>query len=139
MARIQIDIPDEEHKSFSRQAKEDGLTLSEWMTKAARLHLKARGLPDKQKYGEQFKSDEEIREFFRLCDELTAEEGPGRKVHEERRIHEPFATTEPFKSSEELEAFFRYCDTLEGPDREPDWEEHLKVINESKMSGWTAV
>ncbi len=139
MAKIQIDIPDEEHKRFRQQAERDAVTLSEWMIKAAQLHLNSRGLLKEHKQGRRFKSEAEIREFFRLCDELTAEEGSGRKVHEEGRIHEPFATTEPFKSAEELEAFFRYCDTLDGPDREPDWEEHLKVINESKMSGWKSV
>ena len=59
-----------------------------------------------------------------------------RQVQEERRVHEPFASRKPFKSVEELEAFFRYCDTLEGPEREPDWEDHLEVINKGKMSGW---
>ena len=137
MAKIQIDISDEEHDRFLRQAERDGVTLGEWMANVAQLHLKSRGLLAERKPLKPFKSAEEIREFFRLCDELTAEEGIGRKVHEERRIHEPFATTEPFKSAEELEDFFRYCDTLEGPDREPDWEEHKRVINEGKMSAWT--
>ena len=96
MAIIQIDIPDEEHKRFRQQAEQDGLTLGEWMTKAAKIHLKSRGLLGDRKYGKPFKSEEEIREFFRLCDELTAEEGP---------------------------------------EREPDWEEHKKVILEGMMSG----
>ena len=136
MAKMHIDIPDKELERFRQQAEQDGLTLSEWMTKAARLHLKSRGLLGKQKYGKQFESVEELEAFSRAIDENQSVE---RKVHERRRIHEPFATTEPFKSAEELEAFFRYCDTLEGPDREPDWEEHLEVINKSKMSGWTSV
>ena len=98
MARIHIDIPDEEHRRFRQQAEQDGLTLGEWMTKAAKIHLKSRGIHGEQKYGKPFKSEEEIREFFRLCDELTAQEGP---------------------------------------EREPDWEEHKKVILEGMMSGWT--
>ncbi len=36
----------------------------------------------------------------------------------------------PFASPAELERFFRTCDTLEGPEIEPDWHEHLAVINE---------
>ena len=44
-----------------------------------------------------------------------------------------------FRSSEELRAFFdriHALDDLENePAREPDWEEHLAVINESKMKG----
>ena len=41
----------------------------------------------------------------------------------------------PFESAEELAAFFRECDAIPGPDREPDWEEHLEVINRSRESG----
>ena len=35
----------------------------------------------------------------------------------------------------DLERFFEECDALEGPTREPDWEEHLAIINESRLSG----
>ena len=82
MARIQIEIPDEEHKRFRQQAEQDGLTLSEWMTKAAKTHLKSRGLHGERKYGKPFKSEEEIREFFRAIDEQQSSE---RKVQEERQ------------------------------------------------------
>ncbi len=37
-----------------------------------------------------------------------------------------------FNSTEELEAFFDMRDTLEGPALEPEWEEHLEVICESR-------
>ena len=134
MAQIQIEISDEEHRCFLQQAEHDGVTLSEWMKNAAQLHLKSRGLLGEQKRLKPFKSAEDVREFFRLCDELTAEEG---KSLEKRRTHEPFASTEPFKSVEEIEEFFRYCDTLDGPEREPDWEEHKQVIHQGKMSAWT--
>ncbi len=40
-----------------------------------------------------------------------------------------------FESPEELAAFFRECDALPGPDREPDWEDHLRVIEESRRRG----
>ncbi len=40
-------------------------------------------------------------------------------------------------SVEELREFWELCDSREGPEREPDWEEHLKVINASRMSGFT--
>ena len=96
MAKIQIDISDEEHDRFLRQAERDGVTLGEWMANVAQLHLKSRGLLAERKPLKPFKSAEEIREFFRLCDELTAEEGP---------------------------------------EREPDWEEHKKVILEGMLSG----
>lgn len=33
----------------------------------------------------------------------------------------------PFESLADLEEFFRACDALEGPEREPDWQEHLET------------
>ena len=40
-----------------------------------------------------------------------------------------------FETKEELDEFFRACDAIPGPDREPDWEEHLAVIEKSKAAG----
>ena len=37
-----------------------------------------------------------------------------------------------FTSPAAVEAFFRACDALDGPDREPEWDEHLNVIAESR-------
>lgn len=42
---------------------------------------------------------------------------------------------DPLESAADLDAFFRSCDELEGPRVEPDWEEHLMVINESLERG----
>ena len=33
----------------------------------------------------------------------------------------------PFESLADLEEFFRACDALEGPEREPNWQEHLET------------
>lgn len=41
----------------------------------------------------------------------------------------------PFRSPAELEEFFRECDTLDGPSSEPEWEEHLAAIDESRRRG----
>ena len=41
----------------------------------------------------------------------------------------------PFESVEDLQRFFRKCDALEGPKVEPDWDEHLQIINESRRRG----
>ena len=41
----------------------------------------------------------------------------------------------PFRSPAELEAFFRQCDALDGPAVEPDWDEHLAAIEESRRRG----
>ena len=43
--------------------------------------------------------------------------------------------TAPFSSSEEMEEFFRACDALDGPASEPDWNEHLSVIDASRREG----
>ena len=40
-----------------------------------------------------------------------------------------------FQTREEFEEFWKHCDEIAGPGREPDWEEHLKTINESRMRG----
>ena len=42
--------------------------------------------------------------------------------------------SECFESPAELEAFFRACDALEGPAAEPDWDEHLLTVDESRRS-----
>lgn len=41
----------------------------------------------------------------------------------------------PFASPAELEAFFRESNEQAGPGREPDWEEHLAVMQESRLRG----
>ena len=43
-----------------------------------------------------------------------------------------------FRSPEDVEEFFRSCAALEGPETEPDWDEHLRVMNESRRTGVTA-
>ena len=40
-----------------------------------------------------------------------------------------------FESLEEMRAFWDQCDAKAGPGPEPDWDEHLAVINESKIRG----
>ena len=40
-----------------------------------------------------------------------------------------------FETPEDVEEFFRSCASLEGPEREPDWDEHLGVIDESRGKG----
>ena len=41
----------------------------------------------------------------------------------------------PFQSPEDLEEFFRACNSLEGPEKEPDWDQHLDLINQSRRRG----
>ena len=40
-----------------------------------------------------------------------------------------------FEAHTEIEAFFVECDELEVPGVEPDWDQHLAVINESRKRG----
>ena len=44
----------------------------------------------------------------------------------------------PFSSPEEMEAFFQACDALDGPPSEPDWDEHLRVLDGSRREGAAA-
>ena len=48
-----------------------------------------------------------------------------RRLEEQQRSH-------PFESPADLERFFRACDALEGHGPEPDWQEHLAVIDGSR-------
>ena len=42
---------------------------------------------------------------------------------------------EPFESPADVRTFFAACDALEGPESEPEWEDHLEVISESRRGG----
>ena len=42
-----------------------------------------------------------------------------------------------FESPEDVKEFFRSCASLDGPETEPDWSEHLRVMNESRAAGVT--
>ena len=48
----------------------------------------------------------------------------------QERLH-----AKPFQSPEDVEEFFRACDSLEGPEKEPDWDQHLDLINQSRGRG----
>lgn len=63
-----------------------------------------------------------------------------REHFERKRQTRRFTTGERFKTQEDLEAFWRKCDeenARAGLEREPDWEEHLKVLNEEMSRGDT--
>ena len=52
-----------------------------------------------------------------------------------RQYAPEWSTAKPFESLEELHDFWRWCDTLHDGEREPDWEEHLRIIDLSKRQG----
>ena len=87
MARVQLVIPDAEKYRFVHQARREGMSLSAWLRAAASERL------ERSQKDQKFKSEEEMREFFRRCNERA------------------------------------------GPGPEPDWEEYLEILNESKLRG----
>ena len=42
---------------------------------------------------------------------------------------------ERFESLEDVSRFFEDCDARLGPDLEPDWEEHKRTIEDSRLRG----
>ena len=40
-----------------------------------------------------------------------------------------------FRAPEDVEEFFRVFAGLDGPEREPDWSEHLRVMDQSRARG----
>ena len=67
MARVQLVMPDDDRDSYVDQARREGKSLSEWLREAARERLESR------RKARRFQSAEDIRAFFRRCDQL---EGP---------------------------------------------------------------
>lgn len=67
MARVQMIIPDADRDRFVDQARREGMSLSAWLRNAARARLEA------WQWVRRFESPEDLREFFRACDDM---EGP---------------------------------------------------------------
>ena len=42
-----------------------------------------------------------------------------------------------FQSPDDVKEFFKSCAALDGPETEPGWSEHLRVMNESRAAGAT--
>ncbi len=87
-SRVQVVMDEIEREAFRRAAASEGLSLSDWLRRAARDRL---------------------------------------------------AASRPAKlsSSDDLLAFFDACDAREKGD-EPDWDQHRKVIEESRSTGLTS-
>jgi hypothetical protein len=86
--RVQVVMDEVERERLRRAAEKEGVSLSDWLRRAAR-------------------------------DRLRASEGPG------------------LDTVEDLEEFFAECERRE-QGTEPSWEEHLRVVDESRASGRTA-
>lgn len=77
--------------------------------------------------------DEADREAFRRraeMDGLSLSAWLRQAGREKLAAHQP----SPIKTPAELRAFFAACDTRE-QGREPEWEEHLAVMDRSRSSG----
>ncbi len=59
-----------------------------------------------------------------------------RELHTHRKNY-ILSEQEAVEKLDELNAFFAKCDSLPGPNLEPDWEEQLELIKQSKGSGTT--
>ena len=68
MARVQLVMPDDDRELFVDQARREGMSLSAWLRMAARKHLES------SRSIKRFESPEDVRAFFRRCDELDGPE-----------------------------------------------------------------
>ncbi len=84
-----------------------------------------------------------IREAIALCMEARVEEGLPPTLETRQIAVAPSAKAEAAlnakrsESVEDLREFFRKVDEMHGPNpgREPDWSEHLRVINQGRARG----
>ena len=72
------------------------------------------------------------------CEGLSLEDWLWAAAHD-RLAHKPKFDRKPKrrKPRESLDEFFRRCDEIPGLEREPDWEEHLRVIDRAIWRGAT--
>ena len=68
MAKLQLIIPDADRDRFVDQAQREGMTLSAWLRTAARARLET------WQRIRRFESPEDIRAFFRACDDAQGPE-----------------------------------------------------------------
>ena len=106
MATVQLTLSDDESERVKKQAQKEGITAEAWLTAAVLDRLRRR------------ETGLASLDGVRLRDVLPPE-------RREKR----------FESAEELQEFWKRCAAVAGPGREPDWEEHLKAINESRSRG----
>ena len=78
--------------------------------------------------------DEERDRFVRQARSEGMSLGAWMRLAARQRLREPNPSPR-LNSVEELQAFFDRCDALDGPAVEPDWEEHLETIRESRSRG----
>ncbi|MYC48342.1 MAG: hypothetical protein F4X45_08460 [Chloroflexi bacterium] len=67
MARIQLVLPDADKDQFVKQARSEGMSLSQWLRTAAHERLE-------RTHGSDSWSLRELESFFQECDELDGPE-----------------------------------------------------------------
>ena len=129
MARVQFTISDEDRDRLVEQARTDGISLSEWLRRAARELLEQRELarpgetrPDVPVSPGGYLVD--ITPFFKdLPPRPAIGDKEGWRQYFEKLGGKP--RPKPFETEEEIRAFFEEIDERRGPsgDLEPDWED----------------
>lgn len=69
----------------------------------------------------------------RACKQGLSSTGPARTAAS--LVTGTVSRRESSGASTDLEDFFERCSRLEGPGVEPDWKQHLAVMNESRSLG----
>ena len=136
MATVQLTLSDDEGERVKKQAQKEGITEEAWLTAAVLDRLRLREEVSYLGTGRRFESAEELQEFWKRCDAMA---GPEPETGLDgvllRDVLPPERREKRFESAEELQEFWKRCAAVAGPGREPDWEEHLKAINESRSKG----
>lgn len=149
MARVQFTISDEDRDRLVEQARADGVSLSEWLRRAAKAHLDYRKramsrkslievyrelVPEAEQV-DPLKSPIPIAPFFRdveVGNEVDPAEEAGSHLKDKLVAR---GLNYPPRTGEDLRAFFDEIDALNGTEVEPDWEDNLRVLDESIREG----
>ena len=126
MARVQFTISDEDRDRLVEQARTDGVSLSEWLRRAARELLAQRNTVGSR----QSRPDEPVA--LHGCPNSDPDAGlDWRKYRDAILAGKPIA---PIRSDEETKAFFKACDSLQGPGSEPDWEDVKEAMSDDLLN-----
>ena len=149
MVRIQFSIADEDRARFIKQARLEGMTLSAWLRAAAMAHLEYRKRTMSRKsliqvYKQLVPEAEQVDPlnspiplgpfFERLDPAKQSESKEDIDGYLKARLLERGHTYPP-KTEKDIRAFFKEIDALDIAGVEPEWEDHLRVLDESIREG----
>ncbi len=149
MARVQFTISDEDRDRLVEQARTDGVSLSAWLRRAAKAHLDYRKramsrkslievyrelVPEAEQV-DPLKSPIPIAPFFRNVEvNNEVDPVPSAGSHLKDKLVSRGLNYPP-QTGEDLRAFFDEIDALNGDEAGLDWEEHLRILDESIREG----